>query len=116
MDDVVNTNADAGVVADPPVAAPTAPVTEQPTAPATKAPRAAGVKGVTKTARDLKTAGKTRAEVFAAITDLYKANGKTEKQAKDSASVIIFNIFGPVKTKTETPAVAAETPAPTTPA
>lgn len=98
MDENINT-ADAGAVQDPPAAAPVEQTPPQP-AEAAKAARAKGVKGVTKIAREYKDAGKTRAEVAAAVTGLYQAAGKDEKEAKNAASVIVYNIFGPVKTRT----------------
>jgi hypothetical protein len=91
-----NTNtADAGAVQDPPAAAPVEQTTPAPEV--IKATRAVGVKGVTKTAREMKDAGKNRAEVAAAVTVMYQAAGKDEQKSKNAASVIVYNIFGPVK-------------------
>ena len=103
-----NANTDAGAVQDPPVAAPV----EQAVVPGKI--RAAGVKGVTKAAKDLKAAGKTRAEVAAAVIGLYKAAGKDEKAAKNAASVIVYNIFGAVKPHA-TPTTPSTNAMPTTP-
>lgn len=69
---------------------------------APKANRAKGVKGVTAAAKEMKAAGKTRAEVAVAVTALYQTGGKSEKDAKSAASVIVYNIFGPVKARTTT--------------
>lgn len=96
MNENTNTNTEAGAVQDP-AAAPVEQTTPTPPIAMASHARAKGVKGVTKTAKDLKAAGKTRAEVAAAVTELYKAAGKGEKEAKSAASVIVYNIFGAVK-------------------
>lgn len=104
LDGIVVDVVASGIVNDP------APVAESAATPATEAApaapksnRAKGVKGVTGIAKELKQAGKTRVEVQAAVAEMYKANGKSEKAAKDAASVIVYNIFGPVKARNTTP-------------